>query len=150
MHFCNDMWLHDLGLIGLFLACFLSATIIPFASEAVVLFFLASGYNAWTILIIATTGNTAGSVLNYFLGRIGKRELLERQFNSQEKKEKFFKIIAKYGAYIGLFAWIPIIGDPLTIVLGYFRVSFLRCLFWIFLGKLTRYLIIIYSWDYLI
>lgn len=141
------MWFYELGLTGLFLACFLSATIIPFTSEAIVLFFLASGFDAWLILLIATSGNVAGSVLNYFMGRIVKREKLEKQFKSPENKERFFQIVSKYGAYSGILAWIPIIGDPLTILLGYLRIPFYRCLFWIFLGKVSRYAVIIFTWN---
>jgi membrane protein YqaA with SNARE-associated domain len=69
------MWEFELGYLGLFLSAFLAATILPVASEVVLLSMLGLGYDPILCLIIATIGNTLGAILNYFIGYIGHPNL---------------------------------------------------------------------------
>ncbi len=136
----------ELGYLGLFLVCFLSATILPLASEAVVLAFLYYNYDPVTVLVIATLGNTLGGVTNYLLGMLGKTKTLKKYIKNEEKWNRTEKRIEKYGIWLGLITWLPFIGDPLTIVLGFFRVKFIPLFFLMLLGKGLRYAVIVFLW----
>ena len=137
------------GYLGLFVASFLAATILPFSSEIVLVSLLTFSYDEFTysptlILFSATIGNFLGGATNYYLGRFCKIEWLNKYLGFNEKKlDKTSKYIQKYGEYIAFFSWVPIIGDPLCIALGWFKVKQARFLLFMFVGKLMRYLILI-------
>ena len=131
------------GFLGLFAITFLSATILPFSSELFLYLMLKQDYDPISCLIIATIGNSLGSITNYGVGRLGKIHWLKKLGMNEDKLEKRKITIQKYGSWIALFSWIPVIGDPLTIALGYFRVSFSKVLIFIFIGKFLRYLAIV-------
>ena len=137
----------ELGYFGLFLVCFLSATILPLASEAVLLAFLAYSFDPITCLLVATVGNTLGGMTNYFLGMLGKTKTLKKIIRDEDKFEKITLRIEKYGVWLGLITWLPFVGDPLTIFLGYFRVKFIPLFLLSFLGKGLRYYVIIFLWN---
>lgn len=142
------MAFESLGLFGLFLATFLSATILPFSSEAILLFFLTKGVDPTICLSIATLGNSLGGASNYFIGRLGNPLRLKRigvKENTISKNEKW---INKYGSSIALFSWVPFIGDPLLVVLGYFRSNPMYTLMWMILGKLLRYALVYLIYYY--
>jgi len=132
-----------LGFVGLFLAAFLSSTIIPLNSEFVLLAMLANDFDPLACLIVATTGNSLGGITNYFLGLLGNPLWFKRFGIKEEKLLRFEKRIQKYGFWIALFSWVPFIGDPMTIALGFFRVSFWKVFLLIILGKFLRYLVLI-------
>lgn len=134
----------ELGYLGLFAACFLSATIIPFTSEGVFLLFLMGSFDPYVSLIVATAGNSLGGLTNYGIGLLGKEEKIQKVIKKPERFERFSRWIKKYGAWLALLSWTPIIGDPLTIMLGFFRVPFLPTLLLMTLGKFVRYYIILY------
>jgi membrane protein YqaA with SNARE-associated domain len=131
------------GYIGLFFSCFLSATLLPFSSEAVVLFLLYKNYDGWLCLLIATTGNTVGGMTNYIIGLLGNPKWLQKLGIEEERIRSFELRIHKYGYWLALFSWVPFIGDPLTTALGFFRVSWKPVLLLVALGKFLRYLILI-------
>ncbi|WP_300360175.1 YqaA family protein [Fluviicola sp.] len=129
------------GLIGLFGMCFLASTIIPFPSEASLLFFLNMGtYSPVSILIVASLGNCLGGITNYLLGYYGRKILSKKQLLKSES------LIQRYGFWAALISWLPIIGDPLLVVLGIYRVSFWKTLALMSIGKVGRYLIV--YWTY--
>lgn len=138
------MSFYELGYFGLFLGCLLSATIIPFASEGILLAFVLGGYDPLPSLFVATAGNSLGSISNYGLGLIGKPDRIKKRFRKPERYERFTLSIKKYGYWMSLLTWVPVVGDPLTILLGFFRVNFLYFLILMTLSKFLRYLIIIY------
>ena len=142
------MAFESLGLFGLFLATFLSATILPFSSEAILLFFLTEGADPTICLSVATFGNCLGGATNYFIGKLGNPLWLKRigvKENTISKNEKW---INKYGSSIAFFSWIPFIGDPLLVVLGYFRSNPIYTLMWMILGKLLRYTLVYLIYYY--
>jgi membrane protein YqaA with SNARE-associated domain len=134
----------SLGYIGLFVACFLSATIIPFFSEGVFLVFVLSGFDPYVSLVVATSGNTLGGATNYALGLIGKEEKIRKMMKRPERFDRLSDWVKKYGVWLALLSWTPIIGDPLTIVLGFFRVKFIPMFILMTIGKLIRYSVILY------
>lgn len=142
------MAFESLGLFGLFFATFLSATILPFSSEAVLLFFLTKGVNPISCLTIATLGNCLGGTTNYYIGKLGNPLWLKRigvKENTIVKNEKW---VNKYGSPIAFFSWIPFLGDPLLVVLGYFRSNPTYTFLWMIVGKLSRYILIYIIYFY--
>ena len=137
----------ELGYIGLFLACFVSATILPFTSEGILILFLINGYDPFICLLIATLGNTIGGITNYLIGMLGNPKNIEKRFKNPEKFHRTSLQISKYGYWLALISWTPIIGDPLTILLGFFRVKFIPTLVLMTFGKLLRYAVIIFIWQ---
>ncbi len=142
------MAFESLGLVGLFLATFLSATILPFSSEAILLFFLTKGVDPTICLSISTLGNSLGGASNYFIGRLGNPLWLKRigvKENTITKNEKW---VIKYGSPIAFFSWIPFIGDPFLVVLGYFRSNPIPTFLWMIVGKFLRYLLLYLVYYY--
>ena len=132
------------GLFGLFLSSFLASTILPLPSEAAVLFMLSSGhYSPWTILTVATIGNCMGGSTNYFLGQFVRNRWIKKPGLKAQH------IASKYGPLAAILSWLPVIGDPIMIVLGIYRSRILPTLLFMIAGKFLRYLILVLSFLYL-
>lgn len=130
------------GYLGLFIASFLGATIIPFSSELVFSLLIIKGYDFNLSLLVATTGNWLGGLSSYFLGRLGKWSTLEKYFRlKKEKIVKFKTNIDKWGSLLAFFCWLPIVGDPIAVGLGFFRTNYVLVAIWMFIGKLIRYIV---------
>jgi membrane protein YqaA with SNARE-associated domain len=137
------MELFSIGFIGLFSASFLSATILPMSSEGILLLMLSQQYDPISCLMIATIGNSIGGLTNYGLGMFGNA-LWFKRFGIQEGKlMSFQKRIQKRGYLVAFFSWVPFIGDPMTVALGFFKAPFIPVLFFIVLGKFLRYLVFV-------
>ncbi|MBL4652952.1 MAG: DedA family protein [Flavobacteriales bacterium] len=138
----------ELGYLGLFLATFLAATIIPFSSEVVLVGMLAAGFDSAGVVVIATIGNTMGGMSSFYLGYLGKWEWIENKLKvPREKVLRFKSWIDKYGSFTAFFCWLPFIGDILAIALGVFRAKVWLVLILMFLGKLLRYLVVVWGWE---
>ena len=132
------------GYFGLFLVSFLSATLIPLVSEAFVALMPTLGYSLWGVLFFATAGNFLGSLTNYYIGKLGSDFVLARWFQTgQDKMEKAEALFQRWGLPVLFFAWVPVIGDPLTVVGGIFKANLWGFSFWVLLGKTLRYLLIL-------
>jgi membrane protein YqaA with SNARE-associated domain len=132
-------WL-ELGYLGLFLASFLSATVLPGSSEAVLAALIAGGANPWIAIGVATLGNWLGGISSYGIGYLGKWQWMEKYLGVEKQKvEKWKPKIDRYGSFFGLLSFVPFIGDVIVVALGYFRVRFWLTCFWMLLGKLGRY-----------
>ncbi len=133
------------GYAGLFLASFLAATILPLSSEVVLGFLLFNDFDPVVSVGIATTGNVLGSFVNYALGYWGGLFLVRRV--SRISEEAFFKAkqrFKKYGLFSLFFAWVPVIGDPLTVVAGVLKINMWAFFILVASGKLVRYILISY------
>ena len=138
----------ELGYLGLFIATFLAATVIPFRSEIVLAGMLAAGFDGFGVTAVATVGNTMGGMSSFYLGYLGKWNWIERKFRvPKEKVFRFKSWIDKYGSLTAFFCWLPFIGDILAIALGVFRAKVGLVLVLMFLGKLMRYLLIVGGWE---
>ncbi len=129
---------------GLFWTALLAATVFPFQSEPVLLaLLLTTNYSWWLLVLIATAGNTLGSVVNWVIGRNLARLENYRWFpvkrDSIERTETWYR---RYGKWSLLLSWAPFIGDPLTIVAGILRERFVVFLGLVLIAKLCRYLAI--------
>lgn len=146
----NDkMEFESLGLIGLFLTTFLAATILPFSSEAILLYFLSKGVDPLLCLSIAIIGNSLGGITNYVMGRLGNPLWLTYIGVKEETIYKREEWVIKYGSLLAFFSWIPLIGDPLLVALGYFRSRILSTMIWMVVGKSLRYgvvFVLYYCW----
>ena len=132
--------LEQLGLFGLFLGCMLSATVVPFASEALLAGALLMGYGKWAVTLVATLGNTTGGMISYLMGWLCKWEWLEKYFRvKREKLERMRDRVAKYGAWAALLTWLPFVGDLIAIAMGLMRVNPWCALLLMFIGKLARF-----------
>lgn len=127
--------------IGLFFAAFGAATLLPLQSEAVLVGLLLSDrYWLWSLLAVATLGNVLGSLLNWWLGRGIERFRDRRWFPvSPQHLEKARAHYQRYGHWSLLLSWLPVIGDPLTLVAGVMREPLGRFLLIVTLAKGARY-----------
>jgi len=131
------------GYIGLFTASFLAATILPLSSEVVLIFLLLNNHDPVFSIAVATSGNVLGSVVNYALGFWGSFLIMEKLLRlSKEEIARSEQRFNKYGVFSLLFAWVPIIGDPLTVAAGVLKINIYLFLSLVTAGKLFRYIII--------
>jgi membrane protein YqaA with SNARE-associated domain len=130
--------------LGLLFISFLSATILPIASEGALLLLLSLDYNPTMCLLIATLGNSLGGLTNYGIGLLGNPNWLKKVGVSEAKLQKSEPNIRKYGSWLAFFTWVPIIGDPLGVALGFFRIPFLKFLVLMVFGKFLRYALLVY------
>ena len=127
----------------LFTTAFISATLFPLGSEALLIYDITQGHNIYLLLFFATFGNSLGSVVNYFLGLKGEEYLINKKLLNEKliiKSEKYFD---KYGAFCILFSWLPISGVPITFVAGILKFDFRKFLFLVVISKFSRYLFIV-------
>lgn len=138
-------YLSELGHFGLFIAAFLAATILPLSSEIVLSALIMEGLSPITLIITATTGNVLGSLTNYALGYwaglvVVKKWLRMSEDDFVQAEQRF----VKYGTFSLCFAWVPVIGDPLTAVAGVLRIRLSWFLLLVTAGKLLRYVALSY------
>ena len=133
-----DYWVY----LSLFVSCFLSATILPFASEIGLAGVIASGYDPITSVGVATIGNSLGGLTNYYFGKFGKFLWMKKREAADKKQNKLKQYVTKYGSLCALLSWVPIIGDPLLVMLGFMRIRLLPVAIYMVIGKLIRYIVI--------
>jgi membrane protein YqaA with SNARE-associated domain len=135
----------ELGYFGLFVAAFLAATILPLSSEVVLSILLLNGLSPIALVAIATVGNVLGSLTNYALGFWVSLEAIKKWLKmSEEEFVRAEQRFVKYGLFCLCFAWVPIIGDPITVVAGFLRIRLLWFVLLVTAGKLLRYIAISY------
>jgi len=134
--------LESLGLIGLFIGCFLAATVLPFSSDALYIAVLLATKDPVGCLIWGTLGNWLGGVTTYWLGRLAKWEWIEKTFKVKaETLEKQKKLIDKYGVWLALISWVPVVGDVIALALGFYKSPAVWSLFLLLVGKFGRFAI---------
>jgi membrane protein YqaA with SNARE-associated domain len=139
----------SLGYIGIFLAAFIASTILPAPSEIIVLIAYQSGLEVVPVLIFATVGNVLGSLTNYYIGYFTSKLKFNTKLKMKPARITYWTIKSqKYGSWLGLLAWLPIIGDPLIILLGYLRVKIIPLTVMITIGKFGRYLAVTLIYFY--
>jgi membrane protein YqaA with SNARE-associated domain len=132
----------EYGYLGLFLASFLAATILPVASELILTGMLVMGFEPWLCIAVATTGNTLGAWLNYGIGYLGNPKWLLKVGAKPKMLERWQAQIQKYGSAMALLCWLPIVGDVIGLALGFFRVAWAPTFLLMGVGKLLRYLLV--------
>ena len=130
------------------IASFIAGSGFPFSSEAVMLAMLAAGVDPWELVITASIGNVAGSMFNYGVGRLGRLDWIEKYLHvKKESLDRAQRFMGGHGAWMGFFAFLPILGSAISILLGLMRANIIITLISITLGKVMRYLII--AWPFM-
>lgn len=119
---------------------FLSGSIVPIASEVLLLFFLGIGMNAVLLVIVATIGNTIGGITCFLLGFMADAGTVQRLFNIPEKRmRRADRMIQKYGYWTAALSFMPVLGEVILVALGVMRVNSCKVIAVMALGKLVRY-----------
>lgn len=130
---------------SLFVTALVAATIFPLSSEALLATLLYQGHAPWLLWLVATSGNSFGSCINWYLGKEAVRFQHKKWFPVKPpqlaRAQQHFQ---RYGQWSLLFAWMPVVGDPLTLLAGVMRVHFGLFLGLVTLGKATRYAVVIW------
>ena len=132
--------------MGMLIAAFLAASILPFSSEAVMVGLQAAGLDPVALIAYGTIGNVLGSMFNYTIGRLGKMEWIEKYLHvKKEDLDKAHKFMAGKGAWMGLLSVIPVIGDVITVALGLMRANVVIVVISVTISKLARYMLLVYG-----
>lgn len=137
----------DYGYLGMALASFLAGTFVPFSSEAVMgALLVTTDMDPFLTIASGTVGNVLGSMFNYYIGRIGSVEQISHWMHVKQRRLcKTRDYVEKRGSWIATFSFLPIFGTAISISLGILRANVWGVIFWSFVGKFTRYLIVGYS-----
>lgn len=134
----------DWGYPGLFVSAMLAGSIVPFSSELVLVALVKLGLDPTLCLLSATLGNTAGGMTCYYMGRLGKVDWIEKYFKvKREKIEKMERFLQGKGALMAFFAFLPALGEVISIALGFMRSNVLLTAISMFAGKLIRYILLL-------
>ncbi|MBQ0015778.1 MAG: DedA family protein [Bacteroidales bacterium] len=135
-------FLQTWGLVGLFIGSFLAATVVPFSSDALMVGMLLAGGNPVYCLLVATIGNWLGGLTSFGIGWLGRWQWIERWFKvKRETLQKQQARISKYGAWLALLTWLPIVGDVFAIALGFYHCPPIKCGIYMLVGKFIRFAI---------
>lgn len=127
------------GVWGLFLSAFISATLMPGGSEALLAYLVAqSEIPAVLLLVAATTGNTLGALTTWLLGIFAQRRYPAEKLIAQ-KHRNAIETVRKWGVAALLFSWLPVVGDGFCFAAGWLRLPFRISLLAIIVGKALRY-----------
>lgn len=145
MDFLTNLLL-DYGYWGMLISAFLAGSFFPFSSEVVMLGLLAAGLHPVSLIIYGSIGNVAGAMFNYGIGRLGNLDWIERYLHVDRKSlDRSQRFMAGHGAWMGFFAFVPILGSAITIVLGLTRANIPLSILSIAAGKIIRYIVLIYG-----
>ncbi len=138
-------FLAQYGYWGMFVSAFIAGSVFPFSSEAVMAVLQTMGLNPLLLLVWGTAGNVGGSMFNYGVGRMGRMEWIEKYLHvKREKVEDAKRFMDKYGAWMGLLCFLPVLGSVIAVSMGYMRANLSISVLSITIGKLLRYAILIY------
>jgi len=129
-------------ILALFFSSLIAATLFPLGSEVLLITLLTQGNNAAILWLVATLGNTLGSVINYALGYWAS-DYINKKYQDTKSWHQAQQAYNRYGSWSLLFAWLPIIGDPITLVAGLARTRFSLFIVLVLIGKGARYALLI-------
>lgn len=127
---------------SLFLSAFLSSTLLPGSSEALLVTYLSQDFDPRMLLLVATAGNTLGGISSWLLGYwliIKYPDAVPKKLNPQSIER-----LRRWGWPVLLFSWLPVIGDPLCLAAGWLRLNIYLSILAIALGKFIRYSLIVF------
>lgn len=138
--------LEGYGYIGMFIAAFIAGSVFPWSSEAIMVGLQAAGLDPVGLILWGTAGNVLGSMFNYWVGHLGRLDWIEKYLHvKKESLDKAERFMRGHGAWIGFFAFLPIIGSAITIMLGLMRANLFIALTAITIGKFLRYAILVWG-----
>lgn len=136
------------ALWSLFASAFVSATLAPGGSEAVLAYLVHQAQHEPLVLLsTATVGNTLGAVTTWLLGLLAAIRYPAERLADNPRRHQAVDSVRRYGVYILLLSWLPVVGDGFCFAAGWLRLSFWRSLFAMALGKALRYGAIVYAFT---
>jgi membrane protein YqaA with SNARE-associated domain len=137
----------DYGYWGMGILSFLSGSIVPIASEVLLVFFLNLGLNAVSLTLVATLGNTLGGITCFMIGYLTNKATVQKLFRISDKRMKRADLmIQKYGFWTAALSFVPVIGEALLVALGIMRVDKYKVMSVMAFGKFVRYVLIVASY----
>ena len=136
-------WTEGNALWTLFASAFISSTLLPGSSEAVLVAAALSGFSPWNLLWVATLGNTLGGLTNWWLGWWIARRFPARGLVRPEHARALARV-RRFGWPVLLLSWLPVVGDPLCLAAGWLRINFWLSVLAIALGKAARYVVLLW------
>jgi len=138
------------GLSTVFIVAFVSATLLPLGSEPALFGLLKLNPELfWPAIVVATTGNTLGGVVDWWMG-YGASKVADKYSHSKHHL-RVLTWLEHLGPKACLLAWLPILGDPLCAVAGWLRLPFWPCVAYMAIGKFARYITmtvaLLYIWP---
>lgn len=135
--------IEDYGLLGLFVSSFISSTILPGGSEAVLASLALYDHHGMAVLLlVATAGNTLGGLSSWLIGFLVARRWPAGRLEKPAHR-RAVAWLQRHGSPILLLSWLPVIGDPLCVAAGWLRINFWLSALLIAAGKLSRYLVVL-------
>ncbi|MDD2739717.1 MAG: DedA family protein [Methylomonas lenta] len=139
------MALESIGMWGLFISAFISSTIAPGGSEAVLAYLVNNQQYAVTnLVLVATLGNTLGALTTWWLGVWAAKKYPAENMLT-EKQRKSLHTVRHWGPWALLFSWLPVVGDGLCFAGGWLKLSLVSSVLAIFFGKALRYIAVAYA-----
>jgi membrane protein YqaA with SNARE-associated domain len=130
------------GVWGLFFSAFISSTIAPGGSEAVLAYMVSEGfYDVKFLVFVAAIGNTLGAMTTWGLGALAARKFPVANL-LPEKKQNALNLVKKKGIWVLFFSWLPVIGDALCFAGGWLKLPLLPACLVILSGKFGRYVLV--------
>lgn len=128
--------------LGLFFTALIASTLFPMGSEVLLISLVELGLNIYILWAVATLGNTLGSCINYALGYWASDYIQQKYHNTSSwlKAQSFYN---RYGVWSLLLAWLPIIGDPITLIAGLAKSNIKVFVALVLIGKGARYAVVI-------
>jgi membrane protein YqaA with SNARE-associated domain len=126
----------------LFFSALIASTLFPMGSEVVLIALLDQGHDVFFLWLIATCGNTLGSCINYAIGYWASGYIINK-YQDTRSWQQGQRLYNRYGVWSLLLAWLPIIGDPITLIAGLAQTNFKLFVLLVTLGKGARYAILI-------
>jgi membrane protein YqaA with SNARE-associated domain len=131
--------LPEYGLSTVFVVALLSATLLPLGSEPAVFGLIKLNPELfWPAILVATAGNTVGGAVSWWMG-YGAERVYERVAHHKPHELRALQWLQRFGPKACLLSWLPVVGDPLSAVAGWLRMSFWPCVFYMAIGKFLRY-----------
>ena len=141
-------FLSGYGYLGMGIGAFIAGSVLPMASEVLLVFFLSMGLSPLGLLISATIGNTIGGFSCYYMARLAKREWVENFFHvSPRQMARADRVVQKIGVWAAFLSFVPLLGTAILLLLGFMRVSPLKISVTMTAGKMLRYLIVVLSYT---
>ncbi len=138
------------GYWGMLVSAFLAGSFVPFSSEVVMSGLQAAGLEPIQLVLYGSIGNVLGSMFNYGVGRMGKLEWIVKYLHvKKESLDKAERFMAGRGAWMGFFAFLPLLGSAITIVLGLTRANIVISVISITIGKVLRYVLLVYGLSFI-
>lgn len=141
-------FLSGYGYLGMGIGAFIAGSVLPMASEVLLVLFMGMGLNPILLLIWATVGNTIGGFSCFYMARLAKREWVERFFHvSPRQMARADRVVQKVGVWAAFLSFVPLLGTAILLLLGFMRVSPMKISVTMTAGKFMRYLIVVLSYT---